>query len=236
MTSHKRLAPVLFLVLVLLALPQPARAARTIKVGDGTAASCTEAALRNALILAGGERSSIIQFKCGAQPVAITVTATLTVPDNTTINGNALITLDGQFGLASILRVDRGTTVALQNLNIDGGGGECFTCEVFGGGLLNEGTVTVDGCTFSRNIASSGGGIFNHGTLAVRKSTFSGNDALSGGGIFNEGTLTVKDSPITRNTAGTDGGGIYTALDGGGIPPKLRNSIVADNTPNDVVP
>ena len=41
---------------------------------------------------------------------------------------------------------------------------------------------------------------------------------------------------ITRNTAGTDGGGIYTALDGGGIPPKLRNSIVADNTPNDVVP
>jgi hypothetical protein len=97
MTSAKRLAPVLFLVLVFFALPQSALAARTIKVGDGTAASCTEAALRNALILAGGERSSIIQFKCGAKPVVITVAATLTIPDNTTINGNALITLDGNF-------------------------------------------------------------------------------------------------------------------------------------------
>jgi hypothetical protein len=73
MTSAERLATALFVVFVLLALPQPARA-KTVKVGDGTAASCTEAALRNALTFAGGEKSSVIQFKCGAGPVTITVT------------------------------------------------------------------------------------------------------------------------------------------------------------------
>ena len=157
MTSAKRLAPVLFLVLVLLALPQPALAARTIKVGDGTAASCTEAALRNALILAGGERSSIIQFRCGTQPVVITVAATLTIPDNTTINGNALITLDGNFFTGSILQVDPHTTVALLNLTIDRGGQ--LSGGVSGGGLFNAGTVTVSGL-FD---AASGGNLFAKG-------------------------------------------------------------------------
>jgi hypothetical protein len=86
MTVAKRLASVCLSVFVLLALPQTAPAARTIRIGDGTVASCTEAALRNALVLAGGERNSNVQFKCGAQPVVITVTATLTIPDNTTID------------------------------------------------------------------------------------------------------------------------------------------------------
>src|SRR5690349_6343201 len=96
MITVQRLATVLFVVFVLLALPEPAHAQKTIRVGNGTAASCTEAALRNALTFAGGEKSSVIQFKCGGAPVTITVTATLTVPDNTRIDGNALITLDGQ--------------------------------------------------------------------------------------------------------------------------------------------
>ncbi len=162
MTTAKRLALIFLAVLVLLAPPQPAQA-KTIKVGDGTAASCTEAALRNALIFAGGEKSSVIQFKCGAAPVTITVTATLTVPDNTKIDGNGLITLDGQFSiLASILRVERDTTVALADLTISRGGSTVRCCGS-GGGLLNEGTVTIHRCSFSNNVTGSGGGIFNLG-------------------------------------------------------------------------
>jgi predicted outer membrane repeat protein len=178
MTSAKRLAPVLFLVLVLLALPQPARAARTIKVGDGTAASCTEAALRNALILAGGERSSIIQFKWGAKPVVITVTATLTIPDNTTINGNALITLDGNFFPGSILQVGPRTTVALLNSTIDRGG------QLSGG--VSGGTVTVADSAITQNTATVwGGGIFNAEAVTVKNSLITRNTAgTDGGGIY----------------------------------------------------
>src|SRR5437016_779973 len=117
MTSAERLATVLLVAFVLLALAQPARAAGTIKVGDGTAASCTEDALRNALTFAGGERSSIIRFTCGVEPVTIAVTVTLTPPDNTTIDGGGLITLDGG-NATTVLHVTRDSTVVLRQLNI----------------------------------------------------------------------------------------------------------------------
>src|SRR5262249_41886956 len=74
-----------------------------------------------------------------------------------------------------------------------------------GGGIYNDGGVTVRNCTLSNNIAVSdsfgyfpggGGGIYNGGTLAIVNSTLSGNAAnsntpdflgipLGGGGILN---------------------------------------------------
>jgi len=114
------------------------------------------------------------------------------------------------------------------------------TVFIQGGGLYNfqQGTIAISDSKISQNTAGQGGGIFiDDGTVTVAESAITQNTAtVWGGGIFNAGAVAVNHSLITRNTAGTDGGGIYTALDGGGIPPKLRNSIVADNTPNDVVP
>ena len=50
-----------------------------------------------------------------------------------------------------------------------------------GGGIYNDGTLTVSNSTFAGNSASSGsgGGIYNHGTVTVSNSTFSGNSAGS---------------------------------------------------------
>jgi len=211
MTAAKRLVPVLLVVFVLLALPQLARA-KTIKVGNGTPASCTEFALRSALIFAVGAPGSAIQFNCGIGPVTIAVAATLTVPDNTTIHGGGMITLDGQFPLGTsgpILRVDRESTVTLKSLTIQRGVG-CFFCQASnGGGIHNEGTLTVRGCTFSGNSATIfGGGIYNEGTLTVYHSTFSGNHATSAGGaIFSQGALAVHGSSFTGN-GGTLGAAI----------------------------
>ena len=80
MTSAERLATVLFVVFVL-ALPQPALAAPPIVVGDGTPASCTEAALQQAVAVAAVSGGGTIRFKCGTGPVTITLTATLTPPE-----------------------------------------------------------------------------------------------------------------------------------------------------------
>jgi predicted outer membrane repeat protein len=207
MTTAQRLAAVVFVVFVLLgALPQPVHAARTIKVGNGTAASCTEDALRNALVLAGGERSSIVQFKCGAEPVTIVVGATLTVPDNTTINGDGLITLDGQAifgqtGNGPILRVDRESIVTIKNLNIVRGG-PGHSGDFSGGGIYNAGTLEVNHSTFSGSATAFGGAVFNQGTLTVHDSTFANNIALNiGGGIFSQGTLSVHGSTFTGNSS-----------------------------------
>jgi hypothetical protein len=67
-----------------------------------------------------------------------------------------------------------------------------------GGGIWNNGTLTVTNSTVSENTADSGGGILTGGTLTVTNSTVSGNTAADvGGGIFNSGgTLTVTNTLI----------------------------------------
>jgi len=54
MTAAKRVAFGLVILFFLLAQPELARA-KTLRVGNGTAASCTEDALRSALTFAEGE-------------------------------------------------------------------------------------------------------------------------------------------------------------------------------------
>jgi predicted outer membrane repeat protein len=57
---------------------------------------------------------------------------------------------------------------------------------------------------------SNGGGIYNEGNLTVKDSSLSNNTAGGyGGAIYNLAGLTVKDSSISSNTAGNAGGGIY---------------------------
>ncbi len=70
----------------------------------------------------------------------------------------------------------------------------------------------------------NGGGIYNEGALTLTNSTVSGNRALDGGGIDNEGTLTLTNSTVSSNSASTSGGGIYN---GGRL--TLSNSTVSGN-------
>src|SRR5690606_10864520 len=62
-------------------------------VGDGTAASCTAAALGDAVAQGG-----TITFDCGTAPVTIGVSQqiSLRIDTDTTIDGGGLVTLDGQ--------------------------------------------------------------------------------------------------------------------------------------------
>jgi predicted outer membrane repeat protein len=80
-----------------------------------------------------------------------------------------------------------------------------------GGGINNDGTLTVTNSTFSANSVSfceDGGGINNSRTLTVTNTIFSGNSACDGGGIYNEGRLTVTNSTFSKNEATFEGGGI----------------------------
>src|SRR5207302_10278678 len=68
---------------------QPIHAAGT--VGTGTPGSCTEAALDTAL--AGG---GVVTFNCGTAAVVIEVSKEKAIAQNTTIDGNGLVTLSGR--------------------------------------------------------------------------------------------------------------------------------------------
>ena len=125
--------------------------------------------------------------------------------------------------------MNAGATLNLDDLTIADGSAPG---ESIGGGILNDGTLTVTNSTFSDNFADEGGGIFNQsGTLTVTNSTFSGNSAPAyGGGICDHGrTLTViANSTFSKNSAGFDGGGILT---GGTL--TVTNSTFSGNSSAD---
>jgi hypothetical protein len=139
-------------------------------------------------------------------------------------SGSTPATISGE-GSTRVFEIAGGANVTLVNLNIvDGfvfqlGGGQ------IGGGILNDGTAVLNGCTVSGNVAVGypapvpfeidfGGGIANRGTMVLNNCTVSGNQAGNpigvgensgdGGGIANFGTLTLINSAVTGNTAAID--------------------------------
>lgn len=197
----------------------------TTVVGTGTAASCTEAALRTA-VTAGG----IITFDCGG-PATIALTQTLEVPTDrdTVIDGAGLITLDGQ-DQVRLLRMNHANyrvndfALTLQGLTLtrgkatgtqqyptapapcsqgfyDGAGGAVY---------VRDGVLRVFDCVFVGNHAAplgpdvGGGAIYLAGAKRglISGSRFTLNDASNGGavGVLNS-DLDVFNSTFENNSA-----------------------------------
>src|SRR4051812_33849381 len=72
----------------------------TQTVGDGTPASCTNAALQTAASSGG-----VIVFDCGTAPITIPITTTVTFTKETVLDGKGSVTLDGG-GTTRILYLD----------------------------------------------------------------------------------------------------------------------------------
>jgi hypothetical protein len=131
--------------------------------------------------------------------------------------GASQLTLDG-IGMSRVFDVSPGAQVSLSGLTIEYGspahssldGGE-------GGGILNQGTLTLSGCTVSNCTAPSGGGIYNLGTLTLSGCTISNNKANEGGGIYNTAgaTLTISQSTLSGDSAAGLGGAIYNSGNAG---------------------
>lgn len=78
-----------------------------------------------------------------------------------------------------------------------------------GGGILNEGTLTLDRCLIADNLAASGAGIGNLGVLHLCQSILSNNAAtVTGGGFYNSALATawVTNSIFIGNVANSGGG------------------------------
>ena len=123
---------------------------------------------------------------------------------NVTINGNNTF---------QDLSVDANVSATVSGLTITGGEGPA-TYPYEGGGIFNNGTLTVANCVITNNSAVfDGGGIANDGSLTLTSSVVSSNTAASGAGIENDPTasLEISGSTITGNAAGFQGGGLDNA-------------------------
>lgn len=99
-------------------------------------------------------------------------------------------------------------TLTLKNSTVVGN-----TTAEDGGGILNQGRLTVEGSRIANNEAreDDGGGINNVGTATIKDSEFVENWAgMAAGGIANseDGTLDIQDTSFTANKAGHDGGAV----------------------------
>lgn len=176
-------------------------------VGNGTAGSCTEAALGGALALGGK-----VTFACGGGPATIIVTQTIDLPStrDTVVDGGGLITLDGG-GAVRILSFNdpdyrtSHVTVTLQGITLQNG--------------RSQGTAIPTApppCSQGTGVDGGGSAIWvRNGLLHVIDAVFAGNRAPPlgpdvGGAIYALGSLgvVVQGSTFNDNT-GSNGGAIY---------------------------
>ena len=103
-----------------------------------------------------------------------------------------------------------------------------------GGGVYNEGNITITGSSFFSNEAVGGGGLINYGQTEskfgradIRKSTFAYNIAYNGGAVENAGfgEVVISNSTFSQNK-GIGGGGIATFNQ---AYTKIANSTIAFN-------
>jgi hypothetical protein len=231
------LRAVLTVGLAALVLAAPARA-ETYTVTNGSsdaAGSCagtTCTTLRAALTAAGLTRpADTINVAAGT----IALGSELAIATDVTINGKSAreSTLDGRDAVRGV-RVASGVTVTLAHYTIrrgSAGSGD-------GGGILNNGALTLENVRVTASRAARGGGIANAfsgiagASVVIQHSLIDGNTATgSGGGIANVGPLemspltlvSLTDSTVFRNT----GGGV-AAINTGGVIIALRSTL-ADN-------
>ena len=135
------------------------------------------------------------------------------------------ITIDG--GGASQGFLNFSGVVTLNNLTIANG----HSAAGNGGGVFNNGSLTVTNCTFVGNTAAGGGAIYNGapaGTLAVTNCTFSGNVSAAGGAIESAHGGTVTSSTFANNSSGSSSAG--AAILATDTTVQVANSILAGST------
>ncbi|MFB9839131.1 hypothetical protein [Actinoallomurus acaciae] len=194
---------------------------RIIEVASGAVLG-----LRNVFVSGGLTDNTVPTNDTGGGILNSRGTITLvhtTITGNTADNGAGISNDSGRLILSKTL-VQANTTRAT------GGGG---------GGIYNDGSLTIQVSIVRGNRANTdGGGLYNGqgGRAELIQSTVDQNTAgATGGGIFNaaDGRLILNRTLVEANTA-TNGGGIFNA----GLASRVTviTSIIRRNTPNNCAP
>jgi uncharacterized repeat protein (TIGR01451 family) len=116
---------------------------------------------------------------------ALTVSAT-EIYSNSAYHGGGIYNTT-----SSVLSIGGGSEVGWNTANIGFGSG---------GGVRNEGTLTVANSLFNNNRSSSGGAIATNNGAQVQQTVLANNEARSGGAIAHSGgTSTIEDATFSSN-------------------------------------
>lgn len=186
--------------------------------------------LRQNILVAGA--ADIIIFATNLAGATILLTSgELLLNKNLTIDASTLpggIAINGNHA-SRIFEVASGKTVGMDSLTITNG----LASGDMGGGVLNNGTLTLNRCTVVGNSATSnGGGVRNNSALTLNRCTFYRNSSIAGGGggIDNDtGPLIANQSTFFANQASSiDGGAIWV----GGSLAMTNCTVVGNSAPS----
>ena len=185
---------------------------------------CTEQGIRDAIAAGGGPHG----FECDGAEV-VTSTAEIVIDNDVILDGRDRLTVDGNDD-HRLFSVPTGVEAELRRFTVTGG----FSpgdLDGTGGGIANEGTLTLTNSTVSGNSAgeAASGGIWNGGTMTISNSTVSGNSAgdVAFGGIWNVGTMALTNSTVSGNSVGAFG--VNGILNDSGML-TVTNCTVSENT------
>jgi predicted outer membrane repeat protein len=142
----------------------------------------------------------VVTFTTAPSCHTITLASTIDIAHDLTIEGPGAGTMAVSGNDAvGVFHIESGVTVAISDLTIEKGSAQN------GGGIFNDGRLTVSESSLSDNLAATGGGaIWSNGPVAVTDSTLAGNSAdYYGGAIYSasDGTLSVTGSTLSDNSA-----------------------------------
>ncbi|AZS71123.1 hypothetical protein DDE74_09360 [Streptomyces lydicus] len=170
-----------------------------------TLVPCSPAALAGAITAANGTGGTLVL----APGCVYALSSPLPAVQNTiTILGNgATLTRAALAPAFRILTVNAAGNLRLFHATISKGD----ATGDFGGGIRNDGSLTVTQSVIRNNQADFSGGIGGNtgSTTRIIQSIISGNSVIhNGGGLANDGDMTIAQSSITQNTAQEKGGGV----------------------------
>ena len=194
---------------------------------DGVCDS-TDCTLREAISAANAvSGDAVITFAPGVAGTIQLTGALPNLSNNIDLQGpgaNVLTVRRNTGGEYRIFNVLQSATVTISDLTIANGHlPAVYTSLGPGAGILNSGNLTLRHCVLRDNHhPNQGGGIYNEGTLTLVESTigatfFAGSSAVFGGGLYNSsaGTATVIGCTFLNNEAdspeASSGGAIYNA-------------------------
>lgn len=114
----------------------------------------------------------------------------------------------------NVIYIDNTSSLTINDSSAAGtgtitGGNNTDNYPPYGGGICNNGSLTVNGGRVTGNASEhNGGGIYNSGTATINGGVIANNTTgYFGAGINNSGTLILTGGRITGNTAGSSGNG-----------------------------
>ena len=178
-------------------------------IGDGASAT----------IIDGDGLNRVLHVHVGAVGEVTGITIT---------NGSAPTGPSGATGVSGLSGVTTPGVPGDGPSGADGFNGTSGAAGAHGGGILNEGDLTLNDCVISANTAGDGGPGGSGGNGGIGGGGGNGTDLVgggnggaggnagrggnggtggNGGGIFNQGTLTIHGGSVSGNSAGTGGVG-----------------------------